>query len=102
MRSAEPSAISSVASCADRLSTFGQAQISWPAASYSTMPSRMLVAATARTSAPVAPAWPSASAMQAADQPPVRGDVEVLAAGDAWRLGVDPFTQAGRDLNAFF
>ena len=30
------------------------------------MPSRMLVAATARTSAPVAPAWPSASLMQAA------------------------------------
>ena len=66
MRSAAPSAISSSASRDARLSTLGQAQISAPRASYSTMPSRMLVAATAATWSPVASAWCSASRMQAA------------------------------------
>ena len=66
MRSAAPSLIRSAASCAARLSTFGQAHISVPRSSYSTIPSRMLVAATAATSAPVAPARRRASRMQAA------------------------------------
>ena len=56
----------SSASAEARLSTLGQAKISRPPASYRTMPSRMLVAATAATSAPVAPATASASPMHAA------------------------------------
>jgi len=56
----------STASAEARLSTLGQAKISRPAASYRTMPSRMLVAATAATSRPSAPAVLSASRTQAA------------------------------------
>ena len=66
IRSAAPSLIRSAASCAARLSTFGQAHISAPVASNSTISSRMLVAATAATSFPVAPARRRASRMQAA------------------------------------
>src|SRR5690348_6235819 len=70
----------SSASAKARLSTLGQAKISRPPASYRTMPSRMLVAATAATSAPAA----------GGDGLPARHDVEVLAAGHAGRLVVGP------------
>ena len=50
-----------MASVAARESALGQAQVSLPSRSYSTMPSRMLVALTARTALGLAPAWSIAS-----------------------------------------
>src|SRR4029077_6088065 len=100
----------SSASAKARLSTLGQAKISRPPALYRTMPSRMLVAATAATSAPAAPAplvaeprapvaprRPPPVVARARRAPdaggeglPARHDVEVLAAGHAGRLVVGP------------
>src|SRR4249919_668331 len=72
----------SSASAEARLSTLGHAKISWPAASYRTMPSRMVVAGRARGLQRV----PDAGG----DGLPARADVEVLATGHAGRLVVGP------------
>ena len=58
----------------------------------------MLVAATAATSAPAAPAGAQRVPDAVADRPPARGHVEVLAAGHAVRLAVDPLALPRRDL----
>ena len=73
-----------------RESTFGQAQISRPAASYRTMPSRMLVLLTAAMSRRAEPGPRERLADALADEPPVPFRVEDLGAWDAGHGGMRP------------
>ena len=100
MRRAAPLSMSSVACEAERESTFGQAQISRPAASYRTIPSRMLVLLTAAISPAGMPAFDIGLADAVAEQPPVARGVERLRARHPGHGRMRPLALADPDLMA--